>query len=60
MIESIPLLGQEQVAYRQDELKNVFMGFGIVLLGLSLFFDQPGLAALLTIAFLLRVVKHRA
>jgi hypothetical protein len=60
MIQSIPLRGREQVAYRQDELRNIFMGLGIVLFGLSVFFDQPGLAALLTIAFLLRVVKHRA
>ena len=60
MIQSIRLKGSQQAAYRQDYLTDVIIGLAILLFGFSVLFDQPGLAAVLTVAFLLRVVKHRA
>ena len=60
MIQGTPLRKLQQEAYPQDYLTGIIIGFGIPLFGFSILFDQPGLAAVLTVAFLLRVVKHRA
>ena len=60
MIQSTPLKGGQQEAYTQDYLTGIIIGFGIPLFGFSILFDQPGFSAVFTIAFLLRLVKHRA
>lgn len=46
--------------YANDSFLDVAVGLGLLLGGLSIVLDQPGLAALLTIALLLLLVRHPA
>jgi hypothetical protein len=48
------------VPYRLDSLAEPVAGLGFLLIGLRILFGQPGLAALLTIAGLLLLVRHPA
>ena len=63
MAQSISLEVREQVSdvsYAKDSLVHVAIGLGMLLIVLSIFFDQPGVAAMLVIGSLLLLVRHPA